>query len=85
MDMPIFRILAALFILAMVMPEVLRAPVRYVAGVMQDFAGAAPVDPQMIAPTLARLCAQAPDACTAAAKTLFPRNERTSPPEAAKH
>jgi hypothetical protein len=66
--MGLFRILMALAILAVVMPEVLRAPLRFVAQSITDFAGEEPADAAKLARTIAELCAKSPEACTAAAR-----------------
>jgi hypothetical protein len=65
---PIFRIAAALAILWLIKPEVISAPVSYVASSALDLVGApAARDAREAAELLARSCKAAPEACRAIA------------------
>lgn len=62
--MPVFRIVSALTILWLVQPEVIRAPVRYVASSLQDFAGQSSAAPDL----LVRACTANTRQCAALAR-----------------
>jgi hypothetical protein len=69
-EMPFFRIAAALSILALIQPEALRAPLRFVAANLSDFAGKA----QEPRDQLTKACIRAPKRCADLAAELLKAN-----------
>ncbi len=64
-DMAVFRMAAAAMILGIIAPEILAAPVRFIAGIFHEKAVEAP-DMQSIAPVLpsvAGMCRHSPAFC----------------------
>ncbi len=73
--MPVFRIASALFILWLIQPEAIRAPVRYAAEQLGAFAGHAPG----MAEDLARECLKRPELCRAVLKAANGREAGSRP------